>query len=153
MTDAPTAIAPSLGSEPSPGPEPSASARPWTVQCSYAAFYCTTVVVEAATPDEACERALAAANDSSNWKSLDHCGDTFVDALAPGEDVNLWGPTSSVVPVPPLFSEAASSPAGADLVVLLERLVAWAGTMGGWDAPVWREAETLVARLEGRTDG
>ena len=33
-----------------------------------------------------------------------------------------------------------------ELLKILRRLVAWAGTMGGWEAEAWREAEGLLAR-------
>lgn len=56
----------------------------WTVQCGYAAYYANTVTVEAATLDEALEKAIVVANDDPSWKALDHCGPTFIDAVAEG---------------------------------------------------------------------
>ncbi len=33
-----------------------------------------------------------------------------------------------------------------DLLAIGRRLLAWAATMGGWDAPVWRELQAAVDR-------
>ena len=45
--------------------------------------------VEADTLDEALEKAIEAANeDSAGWKVLDHCGDTFVQAVGEGAGVD-----------------------------------------------------------------
>ena len=52
-------------------------------------------------------RAIEAANIADGWKSIDHCGPTFVDALAPGDVENPWSahaPTS-VLPVPGPYLE------------------------------------------------
>lgn len=84
--------------------------RPWTVQCSYADHYSNTVVVEAATPEQACALGIEAANGSDRWKSLDWCGPTFVDALAPGDDVDPWDRHGSRVPVPEAYTEAGETP-------------------------------------------
>jgi len=82
--------------------------QPWTVQCSYAAYYSNVVVVEADTLDEALAIAVEAANDSDAWKAIDHCGNTFVDAVAQGQDVDPWTDTScSQLDVPFARTEAA----------------------------------------------
>lgn len=75
----------------------------YTVQCGYAGYYAQTVTVEAETPEAACEAAILRANDRDSWKNLDHCGDTFVDALTEGENTDPWGPES--LPVPFAFTE------------------------------------------------
>ena len=78
--------------------------RPWTVQTSYAAWYANTVTVEADTLDEALEKAIETANeDAAGWKVLDHCGDTFVQAVSEGAGADPWGEGS--LPVPDRFSE------------------------------------------------
>ena len=83
--------------------------RPWTVQAGYAAWYANTVTVEADTLDEALEKAIEAANeDSSGWKVLDHCGDTFVQAASEGAGVDPWGEGS--LPMPSRFSEHGEPP-------------------------------------------
>jgi hypothetical protein len=82
--------------------------RHWTVQCGYAAYYSNVVIVEAETIDEALTLAVETANDSSAWKSIDHCGDTFIDAIAEGEDVDPWTDDSrSRLAVPFAHTEAA----------------------------------------------
>ena len=83
--------------------------RPWTVQVGYNAHHCNTVTVEAATLDEALEKAIAAANeDSAGWRSTDHCSDSFVDACCEGAGADPWGEGS--LPVPGRFSEHGELP-------------------------------------------
>ena len=62
--------------------------RPWTVQVGYNAHHCNTVTVEAATLEEALEKAVAAANE-------DAAGDP-------------WG--EGALPVPARFSEHGEPP-------------------------------------------
>lgn len=120
--------------------------RSWTVQCSFASYDANVVTVEAATPEEACERAIELANQSDGWKSLDHCGDTFVDALTEGEDTDPWaGGFASAVPVPIAYHETRELELRAALLGLLD----WAAMMGGWDAHAWREAERVLGRTIG----
>ena len=83
--------------------------RAWTVQAGYAACYANTVTVEVDTLDEALGKAIEAANeDSAGWKVLDHCGDTFVQAVSEGAGVDPWGEGS--LPVPNRFSEHGEPP-------------------------------------------
>ena len=83
--------------------------RPWTVQVGYNAHHCNTVTVEAGTIEEALEKAVAAANeDSSGWRSTDHCSDSFCDAVSEGAGVDPWGDGS--LPVPDRFSEHGEPP-------------------------------------------
>ena len=83
--------------------------RSWTVQAGYAAWYANTVTVEADTLDEALEKAIEAADEASTgWKVLDHCGDTFVQAVSQGAGVDPWGEGS--LPVPGRFSEHGEPP-------------------------------------------
>ena len=77
----------------------------WTAQCGYAAYYANTVTVEADTLDDALGKAIAAANEDASWKSLDHCGPTFVDAVAEGADTDPWRDHVSAIPVPERFTE------------------------------------------------
>lgn len=81
----------------------------WTVQCGYAAYYTNTVTVEADTLDDALDKAIAAANDDPSWKSLDHCGPTFIDAVAEGADADPWHDHVSVLPVPERFTERGAA--------------------------------------------
>lgn len=84
--------------------------KTWTVQCGYAAYYANTVVVEAETLDAALEKAIEQANDDPCWKALDHCGPTFVDAVAEGVDADPWQGLASAIPVPDRFAEAGEPP-------------------------------------------
>ena len=83
--------------------------KPWTVQCSYAAFYANTVTVEAETLDEALEKAIEAANQSDAWRALDHCGDTHVDSVCEGADADPWD-ADTALPVPDRFTERGEPP-------------------------------------------
>ena len=82
----------------------------WTVQCTYAAYYANTVVVEAESLEEACERAIADANDDPGWKALDDCGPTFVDAIAKGDVADPWTDFRSSLPVPSRYGERGTPP-------------------------------------------
>ena len=83
--------------------------RAWTVQVGYPAYYANTVTVEADTLDEALEKAIEAANDDpAGWRSLDHCGDTHVDAVCEGAGLDPWGEGS--LPVPDRFAEGGEPP-------------------------------------------
>ena len=82
--------------------------QPWTVQCSYAAYYSNVVVVDADTLEQALAIAIDKANGSAAWKAIDHCGNTFVDAGAQGQDVDPWTEAScSQLDVPFARTEAA----------------------------------------------
>ena len=82
----------------------------WTVQCSFASYDEKTVVVEAETIEQALERAIVAANEGDGWSSQDVCGDTFVDAVAQGNDVDPWKDFASSLPVPARFTERGEPP-------------------------------------------
>lgn len=118
-----------------------APCRPWTVQCGYAGYCANTVVVDAA--EQACALAIELASQSDGWKSLDQCGDTFFDALAPGADVDPWSGAASALPVPAEFTENGDAERmRAALIGLLD----WAAMMGGWEGGAWRAAERAVGR-------
>ena len=83
----------------------------FTVQCAYAAYYSNTVTVEADTLADALEKAVSTANESSAWSSSDYCGNTYVEALAEGEDVDLWNDERvRPLPVPSRFTEVGEGP-------------------------------------------
>ncbi len=82
----------------------------WTVQCSFASYDAKTVVVEAETIEQALDRAIVAANEGDGWSSLDVCGDTFVDAVAQGDDVDPWKEFASSLVVPSRFTERGEPP-------------------------------------------
>ena len=84
-------------------------ARPFTVQCGYAGYYANTVTVEVDSLDQALEKAIEAANESDAWRSLEHCGDTFVDAVCEGADADPWA-TDASLPVPDRFTEQGEPP-------------------------------------------
>ena len=83
--------------------------KPWTVQCGYHAHFANTVTVEAATLDEALEKAIETANDSEAWKSTDFVGETFVDAVCEGADANPWH-SETALPIPDRFTEEGEPP-------------------------------------------
>ena len=79
----------------------------WTVQVGTTLYQANVLTIEASSAEEACERAVEEANTADGWKSIDHCGPTFVDALAPGDVESPWSahaPTS-VLPVPGPYLE------------------------------------------------
>ncbi|MBV9840646.1 MAG: hypothetical protein JOY99_03765 [Sphingomonadaceae bacterium] len=125
-----------------PAPE-AAPARPFTVQVGYPTWYAITLVVEARSIVEACERAVEEANGRDGWRSIDDCGPTFVERLAEGDDVDLWAQATSALPVPHAYSEHGEADR---LHEALAGLLDWAATMGGWDAEAWRVAERAVRR-------
>ncbi|MCY4548816.1 MAG: hypothetical protein OXC28_10645 [Defluviicoccus sp.] len=83
--------------------------RKFTVQVGYAGYYASTVTVEADTLDNALEKAIETANDSAAWKSLDHVGDSFVDAVCEGADADPWN-TGTSLPIPDRFTEQGEPP-------------------------------------------
>ena len=83
--------------------------RQFTVQVGYPAYFANTVTVEAGTFDEALEKAIEAANQSDAWRSLDHCGDSFVDAVCEGADADPWA-TDTALPIPDRFTEQGEPP-------------------------------------------
>ena len=89
----------------------------YTVQCGYAAYYANTVTVEAESLDAALATAIEQANDDACWKALDHCGETFVDAVAEGEGADPWDRFQSAIPIPDRFTEQGEPPS---VTVVLE---------------------------------
>ena len=83
--------------------------KQFTVQCGFAAYHANTVSVEAETPDEALEKAIEVANQDPNWKSVDHCTSTFVDAYCMGRDEDPWDDDKSL-PIPARFTERGEPP-------------------------------------------
>ena len=82
----------------------------WTVQCGYAGYFANTVAVEAETLEAALEKAIETANDDADgWRSLDHCGPTFVYAAAEGADADPWD-AASALPIPDRFAEGEEPP-------------------------------------------
>ena len=81
----------------------------YTVQASYAAYHANTVSVEAETLEEALEKAIEVANQDPNWKPVDHCGPSFVDACCMGQDEDPWDDGKSL-PVPARFMEKGEPP-------------------------------------------
>ena len=92
---------------------PADETRTYTVALGFAAYYSAHVTVEAASPEQACE--LAIANDDPSWRSIDHCGDTFVDCIGIGEGEPWQNPEQAEVPA--RFTEIATH-AGAGRTLL-----------------------------------
>ena len=82
----------------------------FTVQCSYAAYYGHDITVEADTLDQALEKAIAEANALPDWYAQDVCGNTFIDAVAEGADVDLWSDDVRQLTVPAHFTEKGEGP-------------------------------------------
>ena len=80
----------------------------FTVVCSYADYLTATVTVEAGTPEQAFEAAIAKADETEAWDKSDHSGDPFILAVAEGEDADPWG--DEALPVPGRFTEAGEPP-------------------------------------------
>ena len=118
--------------------------RPWTVQVGYNAHHCNIVTVEAATLDEALEKAIAAANDdSAGWRSTDHCSDSYVEAFCEGDGADPWGEGS--LPVPGRYSEHGEPP----VVTLVGPVPPGTVRISGGKATVRfeNEAGTIAAEL------
>ncbi len=84
--------------------------KTFTVQCSYAAYHFHTATVDAETPDAAMVNAIAKANASSAWSSGDVSGNTFIDAIAEGDDVDLWLDDVTQLAVPARLTERGEGP-------------------------------------------
>ncbi len=118
--------------------------RPWTVQVGYNAHHCNTVTVEAATIEEALEKAVAAANEDANgWRSSDHCSDSFIDAFCEGAGCDPWG--KGALPVPARFTEHGEPP----VVTLADRVPPGAVQVSGGRVTVRFETEagTIAAEM------
>ena len=81
----------------------------YTVQAGYAGYFANTVSVEADSVDDALQKSVEEANNDPNWKSVDHCGSTFVDAYCVGRDEDPWDSDKSL-PVPARFTEQGEPP-------------------------------------------
>jgi len=82
----------------------------FTVQCGYAAYYSRTQTIEADTLDEALDAAIAEANAHDDWSSEDVCSNTFIDAVAEGNDVDLWSDDVRQLSIPARFTERGEGP-------------------------------------------
>ena len=60
----------------------------FSVCCGYASHYHNIVTVDADSLDEALEKAIEQASDDPHWKSVDQASQTYVEALAEGEDAD-----------------------------------------------------------------
>lgn len=100
----------------------------YTIQCCFAAYSANTVTVDGATSlEEACARAIEEANASDGWKTIDHCGSTFVAAAAPGDVDGPWCRETcrSVLLVPAPYAEGgAAAVAARECVAFVERVAA-----------------------------
>lgn len=112
----------------------------YTVQLAYAAYYARTEVVDANTLDEALKSAIAQANESSQWECVDDCGPTFVDAVAEGDDVDLWGDEVVQLPVLPEYSERGEGPRV--IVIILGGVVQNVAVDGGYARVEVRDYDT-----------
>ena len=81
----------------------------YTIQAGYAAYFANTVTLQAQTLDEALEKAIELANEDPGWKSVDHCGPTYIDACCIGKDADPWDYDASL-PIPEKFTERGEPP-------------------------------------------
>jgi hypothetical protein len=49
--------------------------------------------------------AIETANNDAAWKSIDHCGPTFIDAAVEGSDADPWRGPESALAIPAHFME------------------------------------------------
>lgn len=82
----------------------------FTVQCGYAAYYARTQTVEVDTLDAALDAAITEANAHDDWSSEDVCSNTFIDAVAEGDDVDLWSDAVRQLNIPARFTERGEGP-------------------------------------------
>jgi hypothetical protein len=82
----------------------------YTVQCGFASYDAKIVVVDADTLDQALEKAVFEADDGCGWESTDIVGNTFVDAVAQGDDVDLWSDDARHLTIPARFTERGEGP-------------------------------------------
>ena len=98
----------------------------YTIQCAWNGPWAATVIVEAESPEEACETAIQQANDAGDWRSSDACGATYIDAIRPGAHNNAWphDDDGERIEVPWDYSEPAADPLVGRMAAEAERLVA-----------------------------
>ena len=82
----------------------------YIVQCGYAAYYCKAVTVEGDTLDEALDGAIETANGAADWSSADVSSDTFIEAVAEGDGVDLWDDAIRQLTIPARFTEKGEGP-------------------------------------------
>jgi hypothetical protein len=82
----------------------------YTVQLGFAAYYFRTESGEVETLEQALDKSIEKANETDAWSSTDVCGNTFVDAVAEGDDVDLWNGEIKQLPIPSRFTEAGDGP-------------------------------------------
>jgi hypothetical protein len=83
----------------------------FTVQLAYVAYYSREEIVEADSLAAALDKAIERANESDAWSSSDNCGNTFVEAVAEGDGVELWlDDKVKQLPVPSRFTEDGEGP-------------------------------------------
>lgn len=78
----------------------------FTVQCAAARYSTITVTVEADDLETALAEAIAKADMEDGWEACDGFTPAFVQAVAQGADVELWGlEFIELLPVPDRFTE------------------------------------------------
>ena len=82
----------------------------YTVAVRAATYSENVLIVEADSPEEACQKAVEGANFDDAWDTLDDSGPLFVAGLAQGKDVALVTDGESLIPIPPHYREGAKDP-------------------------------------------
>lgn len=80
--------------------------KKWNVLVGMYYHGCNRQTVEAATAEEACAKAIEAADQDSNWRNTDDVTTSFVDAIAEGEDADPFEGDADLL-VPPAFTDTA----------------------------------------------
>lgn len=112
----------------------------YTVQLGYAAYFTHTETVDAGTLDDALERAIAQANESDQWEAIDDCGPAFVDAMAEGDDVDLWSDEVVQLPIPAGYTERGEGPRV--IVIVRDGVVQNVAIEGGYARVEVRDYDT-----------
>ena len=95
--------------------------EPECLQCGFADYNANTVTVTHDTLEEALQLAIETAGQDDAWKRLDHCGDTYVDAIAEVEDGD--SPWDNSLEIPRKFTEAGLWHVKDDILAAVEKMV------------------------------
>jgi hypothetical protein len=102
----------------------------------------TIKVIKVTGIEEACRRAIEAANQDNAWRST---GVTFIDAILESDDADPWQLAASHLPMPLRLAEDSEAQGlRAALLGLLNR----ATEMGRSEAKAWRIAKHFAGRSE-----
>lgn len=122
----------------------------FTVQCGNAAYYSRTQTVDADTLDAALDAAITEANAHDDWVSEDVCSNTFVEAVAEGDDVDLWSDAVRQLNIPARFTERGEGPR--IIIIVMGHRVESVAIGGGYARVEVRDYDRAHDDPETRTD-